>query len=107
KDAASHLSAAQPRRHRPIGMKWTLASAPGTFGHVAQQSSCEGMNGRLRPRLHAELVEDVLDVRLDGLLAEVQLAGDLLVGLALGELVEHIKLALRQPPVTLHGPSSV
>src|SRR5437899_4642593 len=62
------------------------AIPPAPFGHAAQQPTLEGLHRRLRARVDAELVEDVLDVGLDGLRAEVQLAGDLFVGLSLGKL---------------------
>src|SRR6185295_13821336 len=48
------------------------------------------------PRADVELAEDVADVRLDRLLAEEQLAGNLAVGLAIDDQPGDLKLALGQ-----------
>ena len=48
------------------------------------------------PGTHIELAEHVADVRLDRLLAEEQLAGDLTVRLAVNDQPGDLELALRQ-----------
>src|SRR2546425_10549932 len=48
----------------------------------AHQAPLHRVEGRLRSTLQLELAEDVAHVRLDGLLTDTELAGDLLVCLA-------------------------
>ena len=55
-----------------------------------------GVRGGLGPAAQAELGEDVADVVLDGLAADVEALGDLGVGQAVAEQVEHLGLALGQ-----------
>src|SRR3954462_1559205 len=55
-----------------------------------------GPQRRLRPVRQVELAEDPRQVRLDGLLADLQAAGDQLVRQALDERVEHLALTRRE-----------
>src|SRR3954447_1954266 len=55
-----------------------------------------GPQRRLRPVRHVELAEDPRKVRLDGLLADLQAAGDELVRQSLDQQAEHLALALRE-----------
>src|SRR5262245_47976123 len=61
----------------------------------------EGVRRRSGPRGDAELEEDVAHVTVDGLLAQEQLPGDDLVGLARGDEAEDLQLARGQPVGTL------
>ena len=55
-----------------------------------------GVGGRGGARRDAELVEDVAEMAIDRLLAELQLLRDRLVGLAGGDEAEHLDLAPRE-----------
>ena len=72
---------------------------------MAQQPPREGLHRRLRSRMNAELSQNVLDVSLDGFLTQVQLPGDLLVGLSLSKLVQNVQLAVSQSLAAV-GPRS-
>src|SRR6185503_6276142 len=57
------------------------------------QSPPDGVADQLDAVAHAELAQQVGPVRLDGLLGQVQDLGDLLVGVRLGDQLEHLLLA--------------
>src|SRR5262245_25093468 len=60
--------------------------------------------GRGRARRHVELYEDVAQVPVDRLLAQEQLAGNRLVGLARGDEPQHLELARAQAVRVPRGP---
>ena len=75
------------------------------------KSVAYGPDRRLRPIVDADLAEDVLDVLLDGLIADVEHLGDLLVRQSLGHLPQHVALTFGQrgfhvggQPVSGQGP---
>src|SRR6266545_4437922 len=70
-----------------------LSNPPGADLQRKQQPPLDRANRRLRAVGHAELGDDVLDMDLDGADAERQLAGDLAVGLAFDDQLEHLALA--------------
>src|SRR5215212_10235446 len=77
------------------------ASAPplvGAAGRVRQahEAAADGRRGGLRAVGHAQLAEDVVDVALDGGLADVERGGNLLVAPAEDDLLQDFKLAPRQ-----------
>jgi hypothetical protein len=51
---------------------------------------------RLCPAVNAELLQDPLDVAADGLGADEEVLGDLRLGEATGEKLQHLALATRQ-----------
>lgn len=70
-----------------------LRSGDFLFGRSCQAlvEPC-GVGGRLGPPLHSQLGQEIGYVVLDGLLGQVQIAGDLTVGLPLGDEIEHLSL---------------
>ena len=56
-----------------------------------------GPGGRSRARGDVQLAEDIADVAIDGLLAEEELAGNGLIGLAGRNEAEHLELSRAQP----------
>src|SRR5262245_135806 len=58
-----------------------------------QQLLLHGVHHSLHPRVQLELLEDVADVVLDGVLGDEQVAGDLPVVHPLGHQPEHLQLA--------------
>src|SRR5438034_6849097 len=65
-----------------------------TVGALVLRSVLRYVGGRLRTPRESELVEDAAHVILHGLLGEKEHGPDLAVGLALGELLEHLALLL-------------
>src|SRR6266487_2586047 len=61
------------------------------------EGPAHGERGRLQLGVHPELLEDVLDVRADGVLADVEVAADPGVVPAAAEPDQHLALAWRQP----------
>ncbi len=61
-------------------------------------SGAGGVGGRLTPSAQAELGEDVADVVFDRLATDEQAIGDLRIGQAVAEQVEHLDLAFGQMP---------
>src|SRR5688500_15964398 len=61
----------------------------------------EREDGCLRAALHVQLHEDAAHVRLDGVLADVEQAGNLLVGFALGHQLQHLGLSIGERLVRL------
>ena len=54
---------------------------------------------RLAPRADVKLRQNISNVRLDRIQADVQRGGNLLVSRAFGRLQQHLLFALRQPAV--------
>src|SRR3954447_15444561 len=63
-----------------------------TLGTDRLGGVAEGEDRRLYPVPEAELRQDAADVRLDGLLADVEAAGDLPVAATAGDQFEHLAL---------------
>src|SRR6266566_3683492 len=55
------------------------------------------VHDRLHPRMQVQLLEDVADVVLHGVLGDVQLFGDIAVVVALGDQLEDFHLAVGEP----------
>ena len=70
------------------------------FGKTADKrpSGVQVAGHGLGPRAHAQLGVKVLDVSVDGAVADAQARGDLLVEKALGQVVQDRDLARRQGP---------
>ena len=69
------------------------------------QAAADRVAGQLDAVAHAELVEDVLPVALDGLDADHELLGDLLRRVRLGDQLQHLQLARRQDVELLARPA--
>src|SRR5215217_1544784 len=68
------------------------------------EAAADGVARQLDAVAHAELLEDVRAVTLDGLLADEQQVGDLLVGVGLGDQLDDLLLARRER-VGMTGPA--
>src|SRR3990172_5978372 len=77
---------------RKVGGRLAVASRYGR-GVEADEALAQGVADEVGAVLGVELGHDVGAVRLDGLDADVELLGDLLVGGALGDELEHLALA--------------
>src|SRR4029450_571588 len=62
-----------------------------------EQLLANRVHHRLHPRVQVQLLEDVADVVLDGVLGDVELFGDVAVVVALGAQLEDLHLALGEP----------
>src|SRR5262249_23633858 len=90
----------RPRRENPA-FSWGVRMGDFPHGTSSHQLVGEGVRRRCRPRRNPELEEDVAHVTVDRLLAQEQLAGDDLVGLARGDQAENLQFARGQPVGTL------
>ena len=90
----SHRAAGPPaRRHGRFGATSVALPRPAA-AHSAAWAACSPVpGGGLAARLQHQLVEDVGDVALDGVRAEVERAGDQLVAVAGGDVAQHLELA--------------
>src|SRR6266511_2673802 len=62
-----------------------------------QQLLAHRVDDRFHPRVQVQLLEDVADVVLDGVLGDVELLGDVAVVVALGDELEDLHLAVGEP----------
>src|SRR5690349_17403214 len=97
---------AAPQRYirNPLPVLWGEGRARGnrrnpTFCHSRallhrNQALAQRIDRRLSAVRKVQLAKDIADVGLDGLLADDQRVGDLLVALALGDQTQHVHLAL-------------
>lgn len=76
-----------------------LSQPCATCSVSALDGACEGNSSR-----DAHLVEDIAQVRLDGLLAEEQLGSDLGIGLAVDDEPRDLRLAPGERADTNRGP---
>src|SRR2546430_2462677 len=80
------------------------AASERSAGRGPRQESALGTPGRdLRAMVHAELVEDVLHVVVDGALGDDELLRDLAIGHALRDHHRDLRLAHREPGRTVAG----
>src|SRR4051794_25642547 len=78
-----------------VSFAWDIDSNGSVFRHP-DPALAHGVDHGLRPVVHGQLAKDRAHVVLDGLLADRQRVGDLLVGHALGDVVEDLDLARRE-----------
>src|SRR5664280_1287397 len=78
---------------------------------IGNETLAHRSSGQLRPVLSVELLHDVLEVELDRVLADTQLARNLAVALADGDELEDFQLsigqALRRPGATARHPEEL
>src|ERR1035437_4170586 len=73
----------------------SMATCGSVLGH-SDPALAHGVDDGLRAVVHAELAQDAGHVVLDGLFADRQGVGDLLVGHALGDVVQDLHFARRE-----------
>src|SRR4051795_4551191 len=78
-----------------VSFAWDIDSNGSVFRHP-DPALTHGVDHGLGPVVHGQLAKDRAHVVLDGLLADGQRVGDLLVGHALGDVVEDLDLARGQ-----------
>src|SRR5690606_30058742 len=78
---------------RPVNSAKRATACPTWSRSEGHQAAAQGANHRLGAAVGVELVEDAVDVKLHGVLADRQQAGDALVGQAGRQMAEHLLLA--------------
>src|SRR5690349_16806552 len=80
---------------RSFPISWPSHRWAGRAGRLGRRDAdAQGIERGLRATLQTELGENVADVRLDGLLGDMERARDFLVGLPLRQQPQHLDLAL-------------
>src|SRR5258708_33936633 len=95
-DPPFRTSMVLPWRARRLRRRARRALLPSGKPGPLPQAALAGEDDRLRPGLHAELVEDVRDVVAHGLLREGELRGDLRVVQALRDALQDLAFPGRE-----------